>query len=153
MTGSKKQIQEKISHCQENSAGARQYPAALRAEIVRYLDREVQCGGHFAELCRELGVHSVLARRWRRRFREGGFAAVTVVEEAVPAVSAPVAEKAAAEQAAALSPALPVGRPETSPAAVLPIDQLATITLTSPGGWRIEGLSLDAVAALLPRLS
>lgn len=81
MTGTKESLQAKIAACGVNAQGARQYPSALRSEILRYLDREVRRGGHFAELCEGLGVHAVLARRWRRSDRAEGFVAVTVVED------------------------------------------------------------------------
>lgn len=135
MIGSKDELKLKIDGCRKNSAGARRYPPALRAEILQYLDREVQAGGHFTKACGELGVHTVLVRRWRRTQRQAGFAAVTVVDEVEPPVRRP-----RVKEAAELTPALPVVQP-------------AAFTLTSPRGWRIDGLSLEALAALLPRLS
>ena len=133
MTGSRDELKKKIAACRRNAVGARQYPAALRLEIVRYLDREVRGGGHFTALCRELGVQAMVVRRWRKEEREGGFAEVRVVTEgATPSVGRRAAERPELEESPVMVP--------------------GPVVLTSPSGWRIEGLSVEAVAQLLPRL-
>ena len=107
MTGTREELATRIRGCRQNSGGARQYPAALRAEIVGYLEREVRAGGHYEELCRQLGVHSMLTRRWRRAVCEGGFAAVAVVEDGValeadgPSIEAAVKPVPAARESSA----------------------------------------------------
>jgi hypothetical protein len=111
--------------------GSLPYPEALRAFAVRYVAHELEAGGTFEAAATALGVSKPTLQAWRtgkpaahRRAKEG-----TQLQGLVPVV---VSE-----------PRKP-GRPAVA--------QAGPLTVVAPGGFRVEGLSLEAAAQLLRRL-
>ena len=143
MKSTKSQLQQQINQCPRTAAGRRRYPADLRRAIVTWLQSEVRSGAHFESLCEELDLNASLARRWRqdRRYNREGFKKVKVVDSRPepPAPSEAPAKKAARDLVQSVTEATPQPHPP--------------MTLTSPSGWRLEGLDLSSVMVLLPRLS
>jgi transposase-like protein len=116
--------------------GSLPYPEVLRAFAVRYVAHALEAGGTFEAAATALGVSKPTLQAWRkgkpaahRRAKAGaqGQALVPVV----------VAEQKKP------------GRPAVAQVAVA---QAGLLTVVAPGGFRVEGLSLEAAAQLLRRL-
>lgn len=116
--------------------GSLPYPEVLRAFAVRYLAHALETGGTFAGAAKALGVSEPTLQAWRkgkpaahRRDKSGAQG-----QELVPVV---------------VSEAKKPGRPAMGqPAAA----QAGPLTVVAPGGFRVEGLSLEAAAQLLRKL-
>ena len=74
----------------------------------------------------------MLARRWRTKYRAGGFAQVKVLPSKGAAPSSP---------------------PEAVEAVPVETPGARSLSLMSPKGWRVEGLTFQEAAELLARLS
>jgi hypothetical protein len=116
--------------------GSLPYPEALRAFAVRYAAHVQEAGGTFEAAATALGVSKPTLQAWRkgkpaahRRAKAG-----TEPQALVPVV---VAE-----------PKKP-GWPTAAQAVGV---QAGPLTVVAPGGFRVEGLSLEAAAQLLRRL-
>jgi transposase-like protein len=116
--------------------GSLPYPEVLRAFAVRYVAHVLEEGGTFEAAATGLGVSKPTLQAWRkgkpaahRRVRAGG--------EQPTLVPVLVAE-----------PKKP-GRPAGAQAAAA---QAGRLTVVAPGGFRVEGLSLEAAAQLLRKL-
>jgi len=111
--------------------GSLPYPDALRAFAVRYLGHALEMGGTLAGTAKALGVSEPTLQAWRK--------------------GQPAAHRRA--QAPGERPALvPVvvttpKKPERRAAV-----QAGRLTVVAPGGFRVEGLSLETAAQLLRRL-
>jgi transposase len=116
--------------------GSLPYPEMLRAFAVRYVAHALEAGGTFEAAATALGVSKPTLQAWRkgkpaahRRAKAGaegqGLVPVMVAEPKKP------------------------GRPAVAQAAVA---QAGALTVVAPGGFRVEGLSLEAAAQLLRRL-
>ncbi len=116
--------------------GSLPYPEALRAFAVRYLAQALETGATFAGAAKALGVSEPTLQAWRkgkpaahRRDKSGaqgpGLVPVVVGEAKKP------------------------GRPTMGPPAAA---QAGPLTVVAPGGFRVEGLSLEAAAQLLRKL-
>lgn len=107
------------------------YPEEIRAMVVSYVRRRRQDGHAPARIGEQVGVHPVTLRTWLARAtqeEEGalpGFASIRVRTEETKTQSTAV------------------------PAAV----SSCALVLVTPGGFRLEGLSVDQAARLLARLS
>jgi transposase-like protein len=108
------------------------YPLEVRAPVVALARRQLSAGLSMAAVARELGIHSNTLLRWL----EAG-------PEDVPSFVPVVLESAAAPAAPPAANCSEASRP-------MP---LCALTLVSPAGYRLEGLSLDDAVAALRRLS
>lgn len=116
--------------------GSLPYPEVLRAFAVRYVAHALEGGGTFEAAASALGVSKPTLQAWRkgkpaahRRAKAGG-----EPQGLVPVVVA--------------APKKP-GRPAGVQAAG---EQAGPLTVVAPGGFRVEGLSLEGAAQLLRRL-
>ena len=116
--------------------GSLPYPEALRAFAVRYVAHALEGGGTLEAAATALGVSKPTLQAWRK---------------GKPAAHRRA--KAGAEQQAlvpvVVAEAKKPGRPAVAQAAVA---QTGPLTVVAPGGFRVEGLSLEAAAQLLRRL-
>lgn len=111
--------------------GSLPYPEVLRAFAVRYVAHVLEAGGTFEAAATALGVSKPTLQAWRkgkpaahRRARQG----------AQPQALVPVALSEAKKQ-------------ERHSEA-----QAGALTVVAPGGFRVEGLSVEAAAQLLRKL-
>jgi len=109
--------------------GSLPFPEALRAFAVRYAQHTLEAGGTVVEAAEKLGVSAPTLYEWRKGRTAGR-----------PRMKLP-------EKSAALVPVRVGERPVS--AAVAGLQQ---VVLVSPGGWRVEGLSLEAAAQWLGKL-
>lgn len=110
------------------------YPADVRAQVVALAQTRVAEGRSVHAVARELGLHGSTLRRWLEPSLAAAPAFVSVTVE--PAgVSRPGPDGATVVEAA--------GCPASS----------GPLTLTSPSGFRLEGLGLDDAITALRRLS
>ena len=110
-------------------SGSLPFPEALRAFAVRYAEHTVAKGGTVTDAAQKLGVSGPTLYEWRKGRPAGD-------RRAGPA-----------EKSAALVPVRVSQR--SAQAAVAGLQQVA---LVSPGGWRVEGLSVETAAQLLGTL-
>ena len=111
--------------------GSLPYPEVLRAFAVRYVGHALETGGTFAGAAKALGVSEPTLQAWRK--------------------GKPAAHRRAPSggQEQAL---VPVRVSEPTHAGRSAITQAGTLTVVAPGGFRVEGLSLEAAAQLLRKL-
>lgn len=102
------------------------YPPAVRARVVRYVRRRRAAGLTWTALALEVGLSTTTLSNWSR----------DSLSDPEPSESA----------------FLPV-RITPTPPATPPAPASATLSLTSPTGWRIDGLDLPSLTQLLPALS
>ena len=112
--------------------GSLPYPEVLRAFAVRYVAHAQEAGGTFAGAAKALGVSEPTLHAWRKG-RPAAHRREKAASEGRALVPVVVSE-----------PRKP-GRPPGVPVA-------GTLTVVCPGGFRVEGLSLEAAAQLLRRL-
>ncbi|MCY1043198.1 transposase [Corallococcus sp. bb12-1] len=105
------------------------FPEALRAFAVRYAEHVQETGGTVVEVAQRLGVSGPTLYEWRKGKPAGR------------------ARPRFAEKSAALVPVRVREHP-----AVAGVMGLQPVVLVSTGGWRVEGLSVEAAAQLLGRL-
>nr|BDT31829.1 transposase [Myxococcus sp. MH1] len=104
-------------------SGSLSFPEALRAFAVRYAEHTVASGGTMTDAGKKLGVSGPTLYEWRKgRSRPKP-----------------------AEKSAALVPVRVSARLATQAG----VQQVALVT---PGGWRVEGLSVESAAQLLEKL-
>jgi transposase-like protein len=126
------QFRQEVERLREGrKRGGMPYPEAMRAFAVRYVSQSLEAGGSLAQAATALGVSEPTLQAWRkgkpaahRRAKAG-----TEGQALVPVV---------------VSEAKKSGRP------VEP--QAGGLTVVAPGGFRVEGLSVEAAAALLRKL-
>ncbi len=112
--------------------GGLPYPEAMRAFAVRYLTQALEEGGTFAGAAKALGVSEPTLQAWRK--------------------GKPAAHRRG--QAAAPRPGLvPVEVREAKKPERPAVAQAGTLTVVAPGGFRVEGLSVEAAAVLLRKLT
>ncbi len=111
--------------------GSLPYPEALRAFAVRYLAHALETGGTLAGAAKELGVSEPTLQAWRKG------------QPAAHRRAQAPGERQALIPVVVAAPKQP-GRPAAP--------QTGALTLVAPGGWRVEGLSVQAAAELLGRL-
>ena len=128
-----KELEQFRQEAQRLKAGRRSgslpFPEALRAFAVRYAEHTVAEGGTVTDAAQKLGVSGPTLYEWRKG-RPAGHR-----------------RPKPAEQGAALVPVRVSQQP--AEAAVAGLQQVA---LVSPGGWRVEGLSVETAAQLLGTL-
>jgi transposase-like protein len=112
------------------NGGALPFPAALRAFAVRYAEHTVEAGGTVVEAAAKLGVSAPTLYEWRKG-RTAGSARRKPTEKSGVLVPVRVGERPAEATVAGQAP----------------------VVLVSPSGWRVEGLSVEAAAQLLRKLT
>lgn len=123
MTGTAKELRDAISRSRDGQEHWR-CPPDLKEEVVRFVERQRDEGISLETLTRVLGISRSAIERWLRQ-RHRRIKPVCIVEEPlVPSVLSPVAP----------------GQPSAS---------TGDLVLVTPGGYRIEGLGLDAAVELL----
>lgn len=110
--------------------GALPFPEVLRAFAVRYAEHTRQGGGTVAQAAEKLGVSAPTLYEWRKG-RAGGRARMKPPERGATLVPVRVAGQAAAGAVVGVAP----------------------VVLVTPGGFRVEGLSVESAAQLLGRLA
>ncbi|MFB1485445.1 hypothetical protein [Corallococcus sp. RDP092CA] len=124
-----KELEQFRQEAQRLKAGRRSgslpFPEALRAFAVRYAEHTVASGGTVTDAGKKLGVSGPTLYEWRK-----GRSRPKPVEKS--AVLVPV--RVSARPAAASSTGV------------------RQVVLVSPGGWRVEGLSVESAAQLLEKL-
>ncbi|NPC53550.1 hypothetical protein HPP05_30150 [Corallococcus exiguus] len=130
-----KELEQFRQEAQRLKAGRRSgslpFPEALRAFAVRYVEHTVKTGGGMAEASQKLGVSEPTLYAWRKG-RPAGHP-----------------REKGDRQSAALVPVRVTARKAVTDAVRT---GMQPVVLVSPGGWRVEGLSLEAAAQLLGRL-
>jgi len=112
--------------------GGLPYPEAMRAFAVRYLTQAQEAGRTFAEVALTLGVSEPTLQAWRK----GKKAAHRRAKAEAP--------RPALVPVEVTEPKKPE-RPSAAPT--------GTLTVVAPGGFRVEGLSVEAAAQLLRKLT
>ena len=112
----------------------RRYPEALRRRILNWVDRATDAGAKEHECAKALGVRAWRFTVWRRR------------------------EVREAEQERRAIHAERVTQDDAEPLALVPIEVPAfpavqALTLVTPAGYRVEGLALEQLVALLRELA
>lgn len=127
-----KELEQFRQEAQRLKAGRRSgslpFAQTLRAFAVRYAEHTVAAGGTVTDAAQKLGVSGPTLYEWRKG---------RPTERSRP--------KPAAKSGALVPVRVrerPVGEAEVGP----------RVVLVSPGGWRVEGLSVEAAAQLLGRL-
>jgi transposase len=110
--------------------GSLPFPAALRAFAVRYLEQMQAAGGSVVEAAAKLGVSAPTLYEWRKGRTAGS-----------------TKRKKRTERSGVLVPVRVGERPCEAAVA-----QAGPLTVVAPGGFRVEGLSLEAAAQLLRKL-
>ncbi|WP_229908328.1 transposase, partial [Comamonas sp. JC664] len=105
--------------------GSLPFPEALRAFAVRYSEHTVAAGGTVTDAAQKLGVSGPTLYEWRK-----GRPRPKPIEKSAALVPVRVSQRPAAAAGAAVQ----------------------QVVLVSPGGWRIEGLSVESAAQLLRAL-
>jgi len=118
-----------------NKGRGRGYGTEARAEAVAYARRRLSKGASLHTIAGDIGLSSTTLSYWLKRRGRGGFARVTIAPDAI-----------APDSMAPDSPA-----PDDQPSRPIPSTWPRTppILLISPTGWRVEGLDLASLAALL----
>lgn len=109
--------------------GSLPFPETLRAFAVRYAQHTLEAGGTVVEAAEKLGVSAPTLYEWRKGRTEGR-GQRKLPEKSAALVPVRVDERAASPEVAGLQ----------------------QVVLVSPGGWRVEGLSVESAAQLLGRL-
>ncbi|AKF87012.1 hypothetical protein MFUL124B02_36365 [Myxococcus fulvus 124B02] len=124
-----KELEQFRQEAQRLKAGRRSgslpFPEALRAFAVRYAEHAVGAGGTVTDAAKKLGISGPTLYEWRK-----GRPRLKPVEKS-----------------AALVPVRVSARPATAVGA-----GVQQVALVSPGGWRVEGLSVESAAQLLGTL-
>ena len=110
--------------------GSLPFPEVLRAFAVRYAQHTLEAGGTVVEAAEKLGVSAPTLYEWRKGRTEGR-GRRKLPEKSAALVPVRVGERAASGEVA----------------------RLQQVVLVSPGGWRVEGLSVESAAQLLGRLA
>ena len=139
-----KQIRNEVAKLRPDKR--RRYPEELRRRILNWVDRATDAGQLEHECSKLIGVKAWRFTQWRRletRMAQAEADARTTEAEAELRTAEAEAE---------------VGTAETEPLALVPIavSGLAMgspMSLVAPSGYRVEGLSLEQVAALLRELA
>ena len=130
-----KELEQFHQEAQRLKAGRRSgslpFPEALRAFAVRYVEHVRRTGGTMAQASERLGVSEPTLYAWAKGKPAGRPRAM------------------AAQKNGAL---VPVRVGEGRAAAGAGLEGLQQVALVSPGGWRVEGLTLEAAAELLRRV-
>jgi len=121
-------LAKEISLCPRNAGGRRHYNEHLRVRVTEFVQTECAQGRELGPVCRQLGLAAGIVRRWLKHSASQGFARVEVVGP-VPA-----------EEFTARDIAVREGGEQR-------------LGLTSPSGWRLDGLDLEAAFVLLGRLA
>lgn len=130
-----KELEQFQQEAQRLKAGRRSgslpFPEALRAFAVRYVEYVRKTGGTMAQASQKLGVSEPTLYAWAK--------------------GKPVGRpRGMAEQKGAALVPVRVG--EAKAAAGTDLVGLQQVALVSPGGWRVEGLTLEATAELLGKV-
>ena len=112
------------------NGGALPFPAALRAFAVRYAEHTLEAGGTVVEAAEKLGVSAPTLYEWRKGRTAGQ------------------GRRKSTDKGAALVP-VRVGERSSKTT----VEGEAQVVLVSPSGWRVEGLSVEAAAVLLRKLT
>ena len=112
------------------NGGALPFPAALRAFAVRYAEHTLEAGGTVVEAAEKLGVSAPTLYEWRKG-RTAGQGRRKSTEKGAELVPVRVGERSS----------------KTT------VEGQAQVVLVSPSGWRVEGLSVEAAAVLLRKLT
>lgn len=130
-----KELEQFQQEAQRLKAGRRSgslpFPEALRAFAVRYVEHVRKTGGTMAQAAEKLGVSEPTLYAWGKGKPAGRPRAL-------------VAQKSAA--------LVPVRVSEGRGAAATSIEGLQQVALVTPGGWRVEGLTLEGAVELLGRV-
>jgi transposase len=125
------QFQQEAQRLKEGrKGGALPFPEALRAFAVRYAEHTVTAGGTVVEAAAKLGVSAPTLYEWRKGRTAGS------------------SRRKPTEKRGVLVPVRVGERP--AEAAVAGESQ---VVLVSPSGFRVEGLSVEAAAQLLRKLT
>lgn len=111
--------------------GSLPFPEALRAFAVRYLEQMQAAGGTVVEAAAKLGVSAPTLYEWRKGRTAGS-----------------TKRKKRTEKSEVLVP-VRVGERPAEAAGV----QAGPLAVVSPSGFRVEGLSVEAAAQLLRKLT
>ncbi len=126
------QFQQEAQRLKEGrKGGALPFPEALRAFAVRYAEQTVEAGGTVVEAAAKLGVSAPTLYEWRKGRTAGSTQRKKRTKTSAVLVPVRVGERPAE---GAVAPAGPV-------------------TVVTPGGFRVEGLSVEAAAVLLRKLT
>ncbi|MDY7228264.1 transposase [Hyalangium rubrum] len=128
-----KELEQFRQEAQRLKAGRRSgslpFPEALRVFAVRYAEHTVAAGGTVTDAAQKLGVSGPTLYEWRKG-RPAGHRRPKSTEQGAALVPVRVGERRAQAQVAGVQ----------------------AMALVSPGGWRVEGLSVESAAQLLGRL-
>jgi hypothetical protein len=115
------------------------YPTALRKRIVTLAGARRRSGASWGDIGAEVGIRAETLRRW--------------------CIADDVGRRRIASSAACRSSAEPYGSgstvsepPSLVPVRVVDVVRSDDVTLVSPSGWRVEGLDLVKLTALLQSL-
>lgn len=118
---------------QSESSAGRRYGQAEREALVAAIDARRAAGEGLESACRAEGVGEKSYRRWVEDARPVPLMRPVEVTALVPVAPAP-------PSALLLAPPRPAAEP-------------VLLTLVAPGGYRVEGLAIEAAAALLRALA
>lgn len=128
-----KELEQFRQEAQRLKAGRRSgslpFPEALRGFAVRYAEHTLAAGGTVVEAAQKLGVSGPTLYEWRKG-RPAGHRRPKPTEKSAGLVPVRVSEHPARAEVAGVQ----------------------QVALVSPGGWRVEGLTLEAAAQLLGRM-
>ena len=128
-----KELEQFRQEAQRLKAGRRSgslpFPEALRAFAVRYAEHTLAAGGTVTDAAQKLGVSGPTLYEWRKG-RPAGQRRPKPAEQGAALVPVRVGERRAQAEGAGVQ----------------------QVALVSPGGWRVEGLSVESAAQLLGRL-
>jgi hypothetical protein len=124
------ELRQQLSQIRIGKSRSCRYPPEIRKAVETYLRERRAAGGRRKDICRELGLPASTVNRWEKRLlknpsRQGG------AGEFRPVVMAPE----------------PIRRQRPPAAAAV-----ASCTLNSPQGYRVEGLGIEQVLYLLREL-
>lgn len=123
------ELRRELSEVPRDRARRCRYSPALRARVAQCVMERRASGVRVPDLAQALGLADNQLYKWMKAVNQASFRPVQVVS----------GERAGAS----------VAVDRNREGAPLP---LSTLSLVSPGGWRIEGLSLWEVRQLLPEL-
>jgi transposase len=128
-----KELEQFRQEAQRLKAGRRSgslpFPETLRAFAVRYAEHTLATGGTVTDAAQKLGVSGPTLYEWRKG-RAAGRPKMKLHEERAALVPVRVSAR-------------PAGVGAAGP---------HSVALVSPGGWRVEGLSVESAAQLLGKL-
>jgi transposase-like protein len=126
------QFQQEAQRLKEGrKGGALPFPETLRAFAVRYAEQTVEAGGTVVEAAAKLGVSAPTLYEWRKGRTAGSTRRKKPTEKRGVLVPVRVGERPAEAAVARAGP----------------------VTVVTPGGFRVEGLSVEAAAQLLRKLT